>query len=139
MRFRLEPNSRVPIYQQLVDQLREAVARGAVSADTRLPSVRQLARDLVANPNTIARAYTEMERAGLVVARPGQGVFIAAPRQEMTKTARLTRLRDGIDRLLTEAVHLGFAADETLAEIEARARKFQWTRPDQDPERRLLP
>lgn len=126
MAWHVDTASPVPIYQQLVRQVREAVARGELAPEAPLPSVRQMAGDLVVNPNTVARAYTELEREGLVVSRPGRGVFVAQPRNELTKAARTRRLTERLDLWLTEAVHLGFAADEVLALVGQRVGQFQW-------------
>ena len=73
MQYEINSASRLPIYQQLVQQVREAIARGDLKPEEQLPSVRQLSRDLVINPNTVARAYTELEREGLLNNRPGAG------------------------------------------------------------------
>jgi GntR family transcriptional regulator len=127
MRFEINGASRRPIYQQLVQQAREAIARGDLRPETQLPSVRQLSRDLVINPNTVARAYTELEREGLVVNRPGRGVFVAQPKDELTLDARRGRLLDILDRFLTEAVHLGFSKEEVAKLVERRSREFRWT------------
>ena len=91
MHFEIDGASRHPIYQQLVQQVREAMARGDLLSDQQLPSVRQLSRDLVINPNTVARAYTELEREGLVHNRQGRGVFVAGSRTELKKDARRQR------------------------------------------------
>ena len=92
MQYEITSASRLPIYQQLVQQVREAIARGDLKPEVQLPSVRQLSRDLVINPNTVARAYTELEREGLLNNRPGRGVFVAEPKDELTKDARRRRL-----------------------------------------------
>ena len=83
-------------------------------------------RDLVINPNTVARAYTELEREGLLNNRPGRGVFVAEPKDELTKDARRRRLFEVLDRFLTEAVHLAFSEEEVLRLVSTRARQFQW-------------
>lgn len=127
MRFEIDGMSRTPIYQQLVDRARAGIARGEARAGERLPSVRQLSRDLVVNPNTVARAYTELEREGLVVNRPGRGVFVAEPRAELTDEARRRRLDEEVDRLLTEAVHLGFSKAEVARIVSERSRRFRWS------------
>lgn len=127
MNFHVDTASRAPIYGQLVQQVREAVARGDLKPEARLPSVRQLSRELVVNPNTVARAYTELERAGLLVSRPGLGVFVATARSELAKGARDRRLAELLDRWLTEAVHLGYSADEVLRRVGQRVQQFQWT------------
>jgi len=126
MEFRIEPASRTPIYRQLVAQVREAVARGRMKPDERLPSVRDLSRQLVINPNTVARVYTELERDGVLNTRPGLGVFVAQPKNDLTKRARKDRLTAVIDGFLTEAVHLGFAANDVLALVSERMAKFQF-------------
>jgi GntR family transcriptional regulator len=126
MDFHINPGSRLPIYQQLAQQMREAVARGDLQPEDRLPSVRQLAQKLIANPNTIARAYTELEREGLLICRPGLGIFVAQPQTVLTKAAREQRLEEILDRWLTEAVHLGFTAEEVIGMATRRAQKFQW-------------
>ncbi len=126
MEFRIDPSSRLPIYRQLRNQLREAVARGALQPEERLPSVRELSRTLVVNPNTIARVYTELEREGVLNTRQGLGVFVARPRAELTRKVRKERLLQLLDAFLTEAVHLGFAAEEVLACVQERIPQFQW-------------
>jgi len=126
MTFHVNTASKLPIYQQLAQQVREAIARGELRPEEPLPSVRQLSRDLVVNPNTVARAYTELEREGLLVSRPGRGIIVAQPRNDLTRAARDRRLTGQLDRWLTEAVHLGYSAEEVLALVAARARRFRW-------------
>lgn len=129
MLFQIDSASRVPIYRQLAQQIREAVARGRLAPEERLPSVRDLSRTLVVNPNTVARVYTELERDGVLNTRPGLGVFVAQPRNDLTRRARKDRLTALCDALLTEAVHLGFSADEVLALVSERLTKFQFPQP----------
>lgn len=126
MEFRIEPTSRLPIYQQLRNQFREAVARGKLRADDRLPSVRELSRHLVVNPNTVARLYTELEREGLLRTQPGLGVFVAEVKSDLARKVRRERLVDAVDGLLVEAVHLGFAAGEVVELVQKRSEQFQW-------------
>ena len=101
----------------------------------KLPSVRELSRELVLNPNTIARVYTELEREGILCTRPGQGVYVARPRMELTKKARRDRLLTTLDRFLTEAVHLGFAANDVTEMVAERVGRFQWDLGDGKGER----
>lgn len=128
MEFRIEPTSRQAIYRQLSEQIREAIATGRLTEDERLPSVRELSRTLVVNPNTIARVYTELEREGVLNTRPGLGVFVARLRQELTKKARQQRLIRHVDALLTEAVHLGFAPEDVTGLVAERMNRFRWER-----------
>jgi GntR family transcriptional regulator len=109
-----------------MEQVREAVARGRLQPGDRLPSVRQLSKELVVNPNTIARAYTELEREGVLNTRPGLGAFVAKPQAELNSSTRRRRLGAMVDRLLTEAVHLGFSAEEVAALVAERIGQFQF-------------
>ncbi len=127
MQFQIDPGGRQPIYRQLMTQVREAVARGKLAAGDRIPSVRQVSRELVVNPNTVARAYTELEREGVLHTRPGLGVFVAELKAELTKRVRKQKLVELLDQFLTESVHLGFGQDEVLQLATERAQKFQWT------------
>ena len=77
-------------------------------------------------PNTVARVYTELEREGILNTRPGLGVFVARPKAELTRKVRKERFEELVDHFLTEAVHLGFRAEEVLAMVSARAKQFQW-------------
>jgi len=126
MEFRIDTSSRLPIYRQLRNQFREAVARGQLMPDERLPSVRDLSRTLVVNPNTIARVYTELEREGLLNTRPGLGVFVARPNQELTKKVRKERFQETLDQFLTETVHLGFSSEEVVAAVVDGVEQFRW-------------
>lgn len=77
--FRINPQSGVPMYLQLVEQVRHAIELGALAPGDQLPGIRKVAEDLVMNPNTVAKAYREMQHAGLIVLRHGAGAFVAEP------------------------------------------------------------
>ncbi|MCG8449647.1 MAG: GntR family transcriptional regulator [Pirellulales bacterium] len=124
MKFHCDTTARTPIYRQLIDQVRRAVARGNLRPGERLPSVRQLSRELVVNPNTVARAYTELERDGTLITQQGRGVFVAELRQDLTKKARRKQLGEKLDQLFVEAVHLGFTADELLVMVHDQMQQF---------------
>jgi GntR family transcriptional regulator len=124
--FTINPSSRLPICRQLSRQIREAVARGRLRPDERLPSVRELSRSLVVNPNTIARVYADLEREGVLNTRQGLGVFVAQPGSELSRKVRRERLEEATNQLLTEAVHLGFTADEVEAAVAEQVKEFQW-------------
>lgn len=126
MDFNIDVTSRTPIYRQLGEQIRLAIARGRLQPNARLPSVRDLSRRLVINPNTVARVYTELERDGLLVTRHGLGVFVAQPGSDLTKKARRERLLTLLESFFTEAVLLGFTADEVRDLVQDRIAQFQW-------------
>ncbi|NLY53193.1 MAG: GntR family transcriptional regulator [Firmicutes bacterium] len=116
--FYLDHRSPIPIYVQLQNQVKQAIAGGVLQAGDQLPSVRELARRLTVNPNTIARAYQELEREGLIETRRGLGTFVAEA-QALTQSARRLRISDAIDELLREAMRLGLnrqELDDILAE-----------------------
>jgi GntR family transcriptional regulator len=124
--FFIDSSSRTPIRRQLNRQIREAVARGKLRPEERLPSVRELSRSLVVNPNTIARVYTDLEREGILNTRPGLGVFVAKSGSELSKKVRKERLQEAIDRFLTEAVHLDFTAEEVQTLMLEQIKHFRW-------------
>lgn len=126
MEFQLNPSGREPIYRQIVRQVREGIAQGRLRAGAQLPSVRELSRSLVVNPNTVARAYTELEREGTLQTQPGRGVFIAEVATDLTRTARRKKLAARIDELLTEAVHLEFSLKDVQQALADRAQQFEW-------------
>ena len=126
MEFSISPTTSRPIYQQLTDQICAAIARGRLRPDERLPSVRELSQLLVVNPNTVARAYTELEREGVLYTRAGIGVFVSHARPALSKKARRERLLKSLDQLLVHAVQIGFSSDEVLELVEERMKQFQW-------------
>jgi GntR family transcriptional regulator len=126
MEFTIQTAGGVPIYQQLTAQICAAVARGRLRPDDRLPSVRELSQTLVVNPNTVARAYTELERQGTVYTRPGLGVFVSAARPPLPQDVRRARLEQAIDQLLIEAVQIGCDSEEVLELVDERIKQFLW-------------
>jgi len=119
------PNSSTPIFRQIIDQVRLAVATGKGAAGEQLPSVRALAERLVVNPNTVAKAYNELAREGLIETQQGRGVFIARPRQVYTKTERLRRLQPALDALVNQGLALGFSPEELIDSLTKKLQKLQ--------------
>src|ERR1700739_4106890 len=91
-RFRLDLHSGVPVYRQIVDQVRGGVASGALAVGDQLPTVRQLAVDLSINPNTVVRAYRELELGGLLETHQGTGTFISAQKMQRRDAERERQL-----------------------------------------------
>ena len=118
--------SNTPIYRQIVDQVRMAVATGAVPPGHAMPSVRALAERLVGNPNTIAKAYGELVRDGVLDSQQGKGVFVAARRQVFSRAERDRRLRQALDAFTHEAVFLDFTAEEIRAALEEKLEELNW-------------
>lgn len=111
-RFRISTDSGIPIWRQITDQVRWAAVSGAAAPGDPLPSVRALAEQLVVNPNTVARAYAELARDGVVEAHPGRGCVFAERRQLYSRPERQRRLHEMLETLARESLILGFTPDE---------------------------
>ncbi|MHC4994263.1 MAG: GntR family transcriptional regulator [Planctomycetota bacterium] len=109
-----------PIYRQIVDRVRLAVAHGELHPGDPLPSVRSLAQKLVINPNTVAKAFAELSSQGVIESRQGRGVFVLERKQVLTKTERKRRLNDALDSLVSETLTLDFSTDEIRDAFEQR-------------------
>lgn len=122
--FRLDMDTGIPVYQQIVEAVRQGTATGRLRTGEQLPTIRELALQLRVNPNTIARAYQELEREGIVETRRGAGSFVAArePRLEQEERRRLVARH--LDRALAEAYHLGLPLDEVEALLRQRRDQF---------------
>jgi len=112
MLFDIQPDSPVPIYEQIVARILFAVASGALEPGTRVPSVRELAGHLVVNPNTVARAYQDLERQGVLVSRRGLGMEVSADAPRTCRTQRQDIVRGRIREALREAVSSALAPEE---------------------------
>ena len=118
--FRLDIKSGIPFYRQIIDQVKSAIATGELEAGNRLPTVRQLAVDLSINPNTVSRAYTELELTGMVETQMGSGTFIShkeVTRDEMEKKRLLDQICQDI---LSRASSHGFTINDILKNLEHR-------------------
>jgi GntR family transcriptional regulator len=119
--FRLDGHSGVPVYRQLIDQVQAAVASGALATGDQLPTVRQVAVDLAINPNTVLRAYREMEIRGLLDSQQGTGTFIADRKVEYSKDERERLLGQLVGEFVSRAGAAGFTLKQlmkTLRELE---------------------
>ena len=118
--FHVRPEAGEPIYVQLVRQIKHAVATGALAHGAQLPSVRQLAGELIINPNTVVRAYRELEEAGLLEGVPGRGWFVTHGAPKLRDQERRRRLQGFIEQLWAEGKALGYGTEE-LADVVAHA------------------
>ena len=104
--------SDVPIYRQIVDQVCRAIATGQLEIGEQLPSVRTLAEQLVINPNTVRKTYTDLVRQGILDSQQGKGVFVARRRTVYTKAERMRRIDANLEAFVNEGVYLGFTSEE---------------------------
>lgn len=135
MLIRIDPQSAEPIFEQIAFAVKTAVARGDAAAGTKLPSVRELARELAINPNTVVRAYEQLERDGVLVRRQGAGCFLTGRGSELATAPRKRQLQELMRRAATEAFHLGFAADDVRQALDQSLGRLQFDRngKDSDP------
>src|SRR5215813_9428574 len=116
--FSLNPKSGVPIYRQLQDQIRYGIASGRLRAGEQLPTVRSLAVDLAVNPNTDIKAYTELERQGVLTTEQGSGTFVAPiPAVALAPEDQQAKLRALCAEFLGQVAQYGFAPSEVLRTI----------------------
>src|SRR5271154_3505848 len=117
-RFRLDADSGVPVYRQIIDQVQGGLASGALSSGDQLPTVRQVAVDLAINPNTVMRAYRELEIRGVLDTQQGTGTFIAARQPQVDDDDRTRRLDQLIDEFVARAGSGGFTLEEILEALK---------------------
>ncbi|HLH16347.1 MAG TPA: GntR family transcriptional regulator [Bryobacteraceae bacterium] len=112
MNIEIDTGNGVPIYLQIVEQIKRNVAMGRLRAEEGLPSVRQLAVDLTINPNTVARAYLELEHEGIIYKRQGQGTFVSAQAEETSRRERQREAAALLEQALAEAFDSGMTREE---------------------------
>jgi len=125
MQIRISNSDGTPIYRQVANQVKYLVAVGRLSVGEQLPTIRALAEQLVVNPNTVARAYRELESAGVIVARQGSGAFVAGNGSPLAARDKQKLLHERIDVLLAEASHLNVDIETVIKMVRDRSRKIQ--------------
>ena len=123
MHIQISTKEGIPIYRQLMHQVERQVASGRLKPGDQLPPVRKLAEELLINPNTVARAYRELESAGVLATRQGSGVFIRADLTPPNKAQRTRLLTESVDRLLAEARQMGVPQEDLVALLEKRSQR----------------
>ena len=118
LQFRLDLHSGVPVYRQIIDQIVGGIAAGSLAGGDQLPTVRQLAVDLSINPNTVIRAYRELEIRGLLETQQGTGTFISHQKVQRDSAERQRRLNQLIGEFVARAGSEGFAVDELIEQLQ---------------------
>ncbi|MCJ7778956.1 MAG: GntR family transcriptional regulator [Sedimentisphaerales bacterium] len=116
MQFRIDNTSDRPVYQQIIDQVKRDIALGRLSKDEKLPTVRQLARQIAINPNTIAKSYRQLEQEGIITTRPGSGAFVANLDSNLNRSVRKKLISEELERIAVEAYHMQIDS-QTLSEL----------------------
>jgi len=106
MQFRIDNASDRPVYQQIIDQIKRDIALGRLAKDEKLPTVRQLAKQLAINPNTIAKAYRQLEQEGIIATKPGAGAFVANLDSNLSRAVRKKLVSEELERIAVEAYHM---------------------------------
>jgi len=125
MQVHLSPRDGLPIYRQIVNQVKYLVAAGRLEPGEELPPIRTLAEQLVVNPNTIARAYLELEREGIVTKRHGSGTYVSENGSPLKRAERRKLICQRVDALLAEARHLEIELEEVIGLLRQRSEAMQ--------------
>lgn len=120
MRIHISTDSGLPLYMQILNQMKHLVASGRLAPGDEVPPIRTLAQQLLINPNTVARAYRELEVAGVLTKRRGAGTYVADGGTPLARRERLRIVRERVDALLTEAKQLKVGLDEVIGMVHER-------------------
>jgi GntR family transcriptional regulator len=127
--LRIDTNDGTPIYLQIIDQIKRSVALGRLKPEDALPSVRQLALDLTINPNTVARAYLELEHEGVIYKRQGQGTYVSAEALESSRRERYKTVAALFEKAIVEALNFGMSAPEITEAYRQSMRRHKLEKP----------
>jgi GntR family transcriptional regulator len=130
-RFAIDLHSGMPVYRQLIDQVRSGIASGSLTAGDQLPTVRQLAVDLAINPNTVMRAYRELELGGLLETHQGTGTFIAKKKLEKNSPERERQLSQMAGEFAARAGAAGFTLEDLIDRLRELLPRPAQSRPTQ--------
>jgi GntR family transcriptional regulator len=119
MIFTLNPSSGQPLYLQLMQQIRHAIETGVLQPGDSLPGVRTLAQQLVISPNTVVKAYSELEHEGLIESRHGSGAYVSGRRAKKSRADRLRRAQERVRTLVDKLQHEGLSEEEIQRLVEA--------------------
>jgi len=125
MLFEIEPRSPKSIYRQICDRVKLDIASGVLRPGDRLPPIREVAAALRINRNTVARAYGELERDGIIVSRAGTGSYVADSQSDLQMRERLRILDEKIKELLVEAFHFQIESERVIEMLRKRIEQFQ--------------
>jgi GntR family transcriptional regulator len=133
MQIHVSTKDGIPIYMQIVNQVKYMVASGRLSAGEKLPPVRKLAETLLINPNTVARAYRELEAVNVLTMRQGSGVFVADTGSPLARREQNRILKERVDMLLAEARQMNVPTVDVITLIEQRSRHIKDDNTDHHP------
>jgi len=117
--FAINPSDPAPIWRQIEEGVRRLIALGALNPGAPVPSMRDLARDLRVNPNTVARAYTRLIESGVLMVKRGEGTYVANQPSQPRKAEKNEALRDGATRYASTAIAVGAELDDAVDELQS--------------------
>ena len=124
MQIKIDNASDRPVYQQIIDQVKRDIAIGRLGRDEKLPTVRQLAGQLAINPNTIAKAYQQLEREGIITTRPGSGAFVANLGSDLSGSVKKKLISEDLERAVVDAFHMQIDSQTLLKWFNEAIGKF---------------
>jgi GntR family transcriptional regulator len=124
MQIRIDNASDRPVYQQIIDQVKRDIALGRLGKDEKLPTVRQLAGQLAINPNTIAKAYRQLEQEGIITTRPGAGTFVANLDSDLSNSVKKRLIYEDLERAVVDAFHMQIDSQTLLKWFNEQIGKF---------------
>ena len=124
MQIRIDNSSGRAVYQQIMDHIKRDIALGRLAKDEKLPTVRQLAAQLAINPNTIAKAYRQLEQEGIIVTKAGAGAFIASLDSSLSKAVRKKLIFEELELIVVEAFHMQIDRDTLQEWFSSTMEKF---------------
>ena len=127
MQFRIDNASDRPVYQQIIDRVKRDIALGRLTKDEKLPTVRQLAKQIALNPNTVAKAYRQLEQEGIITTKPGAGAFVANLDSNLSRAVRKKIISDQLERIVVEAFHMQLDRQMLMELFNNIVDKFKFT------------
>ena len=124
MQFQIDNASDRAVYQQIIDQVKRDIALGRLAKGEKLPTVRQLASQIAINPNTIAKAYRQLEQEGIITTRPGSGAFVADIDTNLNMSVRRKLVSDELERTIVDAIHMKIERKTLIQWFNAAVEKF---------------
>lgn len=115
----IDNKSSTPIYQQIVDQVKEEILKGILQAGDKLPSVREMSSMITANPNTVSRAYSELERLKVIETIRGRGTYVTSEYKPVIEEERMENLKDSIKKIIVEAKYMGLSKEKMIEMINS--------------------
>jgi GntR family transcriptional regulator len=126
MQIQINNASDRPVYQQIIDHIKRDIALDRLKCGEKLPTVRRLAAQIAINPNTIAKAYRQLEQEGIIVTRPGTGAFVTDANTTLSLSVRRKIICEDIERLIVEAIHMQIDREVLVRWFGERIEKFKF-------------